>query len=367
MNRLADVELQLIMHGLQATEILQLARCSPQLMHAADSSFAWLHTTLQLHFCRWFNFGRRKLPLSRLFSPASPSLLWDSSIPATIQEPRVVGDLLFLARGLWPLRELDASNANGLIRVDSWQRILLAPQMQQQRVLRTSLLPNKAKRLLPLIAALPRLHTLAITHIPGDDSGTWMILSGAPALTCLHLGHILYSTEHARSALLLCHSLTRVHWTNPPFGGILFRQFFAASSMQQQLQHLQLDYFPAAFVPAADYALSFSGLHRLRSLHLRRVAGTDHLLSQLAHAPALRHLTVELRYEEQWKEAVSTIPSIAVLSKLMESAPRMQLRLDWLATVDNLHVNAKEVTARVEELADALVTLSHRFSFVRGR
>jgi hypothetical protein len=41
MNQLADVELQLIMHGLQATELLQLARCSHRLMHAADSAFAW--------------------------------------------------------------------------------------------------------------------------------------------------------------------------------------------------------------------------------------------------------------------------------------------------------------------------------------
>jgi hypothetical protein len=41
--RLADVELQLVMQGLDASELLQLARCSKQMMHAADSPFAWQH------------------------------------------------------------------------------------------------------------------------------------------------------------------------------------------------------------------------------------------------------------------------------------------------------------------------------------
>ena len=43
MQRLADIELQLVMHGLTCAELLRFARCSRWLLHAADSAFAWQH------------------------------------------------------------------------------------------------------------------------------------------------------------------------------------------------------------------------------------------------------------------------------------------------------------------------------------
>jgi hypothetical protein len=57
MQRLADVEQQLIMQLLLAKELLQLARCDKQLLHAADGAFAWKaphlsRTVLSFSFAR---------------------------------------------------------------------------------------------------------------------------------------------------------------------------------------------------------------------------------------------------------------------------------------------------------------------------
>jgi hypothetical protein len=57
LDTLADIELQLCMHGLAPMELLQLAQCSRRLHHAADSPFAWKHT---------------RLLLNALLSPVSP-------------------------------------------------------------------------------------------------------------------------------------------------------------------------------------------------------------------------------------------------------------------------------------------------------
>ena len=40
-DRLATVELQLIMHGLECREILRLARCCTRMMRAGEAAFAW--------------------------------------------------------------------------------------------------------------------------------------------------------------------------------------------------------------------------------------------------------------------------------------------------------------------------------------
>jgi hypothetical protein len=49
LQRLADVELALIMQQLSAVELLQFARCSRQLMYAADNAFGWRHVLLRLN------------------------------------------------------------------------------------------------------------------------------------------------------------------------------------------------------------------------------------------------------------------------------------------------------------------------------
>jgi hypothetical protein len=46
MNRLAKVELELVMHFLDATSLISLARCDRHTLTAALEPFAWKHATM---------------------------------------------------------------------------------------------------------------------------------------------------------------------------------------------------------------------------------------------------------------------------------------------------------------------------------
>jgi hypothetical protein len=71
--RLADVEMQLIMHGLEIKELIRLSRCNQRLQHASDAAFAWKHTLLHISSS---NKLFRASPLPLLLQRAPLSVCW---------------------------------------------------------------------------------------------------------------------------------------------------------------------------------------------------------------------------------------------------------------------------------------------------
>jgi hypothetical protein len=331
MNRLADVELELCMHGLEAKEILLFARCSRRLMHLASSSFAWKCATLQLDSSK---LEDRVITPSGLLLHAPVGLVWCSKFSKF--EGSDVASLLAIARSL-RVRELDCSQS-GIIRLHIFRSVLAAPELNDLRVLRlrcplTSdhMFDDKCAR---LICALPKLHTLSVVSMRGEPDA-WARLVDAPSLTDLRV-----EDSHdigARSCLpfiVKCATVQRLKVTRPFLYGAAFREFCTAPTIAQNLQRLELDTFFAAgmdtrslaAVSAVDYAASFSALRSLRCLHLRRVFGLNALLPHLAQAAALTELILEPSCEEAW-ETQGSMPASDVLSALLSASAALHVSL----------------------------------------
>jgi hypothetical protein len=183
MNQLADVELQLVMQHPDARSLLQLARCSRPLMHAADSQFAWKNVDPL-----WISSTAMKLrsPSSLLLRYARLSLRWLPPSSVSLDESV---DLL-LSGPLIP-HGLDLSACEDDLSFAHFCRILSHPSMQSLRLLhlRKVLItfgsPDSGE-IIRLTVALPLLDTLRIderlTHVQ-----QWSILPNAPCLTSLSI------------------------------------------------------------------------------------------------------------------------------------------------------------------------------------
>jgi hypothetical protein len=130
-----------------------------------------------------------------------------------------------------------------------------------------------------------------------------------------------------------CNKLAHLAVFQPSLYASRFLAFFSSPNMQQ-LRSLSLTSFFAAkpsgwifeAVPADDFVAAFQSMHQLHSLKLVSIGEIDALLPPLAHASALRRLTVRggvcaLVYE-------STIPSAWVLSRLLLSHPQLHCTLE---------------------------------------
>ena len=86
----------------------------------------------------------------------------------------------------------------------------------------------------------------------------------------------------------------------------------------------------------ATRVAALSSLARLESLHLKDIRGVDRLLPHLAHAPALRTLTVVCAADEPFSLRVygPTNPSREALGQLLAAAPQLQVRLLVAASVE---------------------------------
>jgi hypothetical protein len=90
-----------------------------------------------------------------------------------------------------------------------------------------------------------------------------------------------------------------------------------------RLQSLHLDHFLAAELRPS---LSFV-LRCLERLHVSRCWGVDALLPELAHAPALRFLTLQPCCVEVNRGDHSSVPSISAVQQLPVAAPSLHCRI----------------------------------------
>jgi hypothetical protein len=113
-----------------------------------------------------------------------------------------------------------------------------------------------------------------------------------------------------------------------------FARFCFAPAMRQ-LRHLELQSFNAERT-AENYDAAFSALAQLESLRLTGVQRVDVMMPHLAHAPALRTLTIACAAE--CPDGADTYgarhPSRDVLYQLLTAAPRLEVLLEVAASIE---------------------------------
>jgi hypothetical protein len=322
---LADVELQLIMHGLSALELVALARCHTRLFHAATTStFGWKHSRLSFDVLR---VPSASIAPGRLLCHASIDLRvdpWEAG-KEVAEGPGVVLRALDLPL---PLHELDMSHAARHTSAVC-QQILAHPAMQNLRVLRMHHLHGFGvvdADIVRLLCALPHLHTLGISPDFRCQPSAFAMLRSVPQLTSLQITDT-YS-QLARSFLphvSQCPKLAHLYVRSPAlYGPSALRSFFLSPHLRHQLQSLTLDRFSASGLAGcaapspADYAESFAALQSLHTLQLLSVIDVDRILPHLAGARALRWLMIRASADQP-----SMAPSVGVLVQLWIAAPQL--------------------------------------------
>ena len=168
LDRLATVELQLILQCLDKRSKLRSARCSRQLLQAADHPFAWQGPSVAVSSFRQPQLGsliRRSL---LRHAPIKMDLNSDLPVPEVAAIPR--------------LRELSISHR---CSADLALHLLQLPSLQGLQTLRVvTSFPESALQLLP---SLPALHTLQCCDPETDEPVDWRWLPALPALTALDL------------------------------------------------------------------------------------------------------------------------------------------------------------------------------------
>jgi hypothetical protein len=210
MDKLADVESQLIMHGLSIAERLAVASCSTRLLAVVGSPFAWKHAPPLSLISRQI-LRVSSVAGSRFHRHIPIALYWKPLLPSA-------KDVDALLRSPLHLRELDASAHDALTPI-IWRRILAHPSMQQLRVLRMHDLSKKRVvdgEMTRLIVALPHLHTLTLAAIVDFNHAPWLLLASAPSLTSLQTNDTHFVARSSRlPAIAQCAGVTELYMCEP--------------------------------------------------------------------------------------------------------------------------------------------------------
>lgn len=324
LSTLPAVLAQLLMHSLQAKEILALARCCKWTLECSDSAFAWRH-------CPPLSgpVNPALLPASRLLRWIPLLLSWPfcgSASPAQFAELLAVSTRLCVG-GLQIWNTLTASEHRAA------ETLLCRPSISQS--LRCLCVDLLTPALVPLIARLPRLTSLQVTHAQGHccSPDQFAPLISAPALTELDLCCDLADRRVFRPCLEALQLLRRITLRAPCFRHAYWFPVFCRLPSIGRLTYLCLADWPKMDmrnVRAKDLAEGFGVLSSLHELELRSCPLVSRITAQVAHAPVLTRMTL----------TGSTDLSDATLAQLLQDAPRL-----WVITVQ-ADRRFKDVAAR---------------------
>ena len=357
-----------MMHGLDARSLLQFARCSRPLLHAADHPFAWLHASLHILGWQVESASASSSPPSetRLLRHARLSLRFNNSRPTeqgniAVQTQPFVDALRSLTSSLHHLTCTDSTKPR--ISLEQWQQILNAPSARHLRSLHVvgcmyGLCFDETT--VRAIARLPHLHTLVVERCAAHPA-MWAALHSAPALTSLRIVdmHTMEREEreeqfgnsclqHVRQ----CSRLTHLNIWSFALQGDGFKSFFAGSPHMRQLHSLQLTCLECADVPSAAYISAFSALEHMHTLHLARCASVNSLLPHLRCAVALLDLTLEVSEEQVTQE--EDTPSPSVIADLLLAAPLLHCTLVLhMEIVDTERLDEDALAARQADFLQA--------------
>ena len=175
LDKLAVVELQLVLQFLDTGSKLKAARCSQRLLHAASAPFAWRSEPVFVEASAAEHVERARTSLLR-FAPIHLRCIGVATLGSVTAVPH-----------LWTLElmkapESSATDLSQLLRHSTCARLqLLGLDSQASRLLTTDTMR--------LISRLPQLHTLdlAVLREQATDAGFFSPLTDAVALTDLAL------------------------------------------------------------------------------------------------------------------------------------------------------------------------------------
>jgi hypothetical protein len=312
-SRLADVEVQIILHWLNNEERLLIARVSRRMRQLVSQPFCWKYATVA-------EFE---------FSDALPQQIQHSFIrfsPIGIRIPYT-----------WPLgfseKIASVPNLRSLAVADRHAELepLLLTLAGVQKLTRLDICRIWADRTtLQLASQLPALHTLRLScrgHHFHDPRIALACLADAPALSSLHLND---GRDLVLAPLAKCKTLKRLvlqtgaaHFVQ----GDLAQLF--SSSLAASLQHLCLHCSLHTadehwIVAAEDYSAAFRALVQLRSVSVKNLPAIDVLLSQVCLASALGTLAI-VAQKGFSPSAEDFLPSPAALTSLLLAMPRLRI------------------------------------------
>ena len=368
LDRLATVELQLIMQHCDAQSLLLLARCSRFTLHAASDPFAWRALSpLSWNFVHPLGPGAdvelrrpeislwqrmrcciRPLPLS---PPPAPSLLL--RMPSLAQ--RISGSLLRhcdiridwnydRSFRCYPVSDAEQDSLAAIPRLralDSCDRQGAGPSQIATLVQRPGL-----RGLVSLVCGKRQLHEKSIgalaVHCPQlstvstqGSSRTDPPLHLLPALTDLIVS-VRHSGGLTMAGVARCSGLRRLSVSPDNSNGFTARDVHAAllSPSLRSLEYLSVRGLDALHTdgrdqPAAqlDWAAAFANLPALRSLHLSDPRGVVELLAAVgagcAQLHSLRVHCIEVGLGEL-TGVRTAFPSAAVLGSLLARQPSLR-------------------------------------------
>jgi len=368
LDRLADVELQLLLQPLDNLSRVNAARCCKRLLAAAQQPLSWQHAEA-------YSVRSDELPIAAL-QPAAPGLaalqllrrvplsIRMSSKAAALQHAHLAGIL--------NLGELDSSELCPHPWAP-WAALFteppVAPALQTLRSVRFGteihLTPGFILTLRAL-AQLPQLTrlSLVVPDMP-RDLAVLEPLAQAPCLTDLSVRTMrrfgfpcgypclpaLLQTRGLRRLRLDSVSFDQrdvwsdIEWDGAEAAGSTFTAFFTSPAMAQ-LEVLSFCGLSASY-PGDDaarlaerYRPVFAALRQLRRLELESTTGVDDLLPHVSNAPALSELLVECAFmnASTLRDLGPCIPTAGVLSALLTAVPSLRVTLrspvedKWLRT-----------------------------------
>ena len=333
MHRLAKVELQLVMHGLDTQSRVRLARCCRRALAAADSIFAWKYAPIV-----GFNASTHTPPPSPSFVQLRHfhhHLYLSRHIPLKITSPT---DFIRAAttnaaadhhHPLYTVHEIDARD----IVPQDWTRLLSHVHLGSIEFIQSEWTRQPTNQIYhPVLYT--RLHTVRFDGVCRKGSmGTafFVSLPTLPALTSLRLSS--FRTTDGRDCVDVvsrCPFLTRLHFDDDdsflylPGNRLVF--LLSQPLMQQNLHFLCLPFTHARDDEQQQLlGRAFASMQALRTIHC---CSTDRfIIRALLNAPAV-WVSLKLLVFENRDTRINDHPSPAQIACLLQRYQKLCVCFD---------------------------------------
>jgi hypothetical protein len=315
-NRLAQVEIHLIMRLLECTSRLKLGRVNRRCYQDAQYRFAWSSEAELLirapstpHLAALVSASLLRFALT-----FSVHLEWSTSM--LLEE---VADLPCL-HGITTHKQLSFSN---------WQVLLSRPSLQCLRVLRFSL-QHDIHCTVQQVIRLPHLHTFAVFNDPDSITHDPLaLLYWCPSLTNVAVGYTTWNSSSYRYAQLVSSLLSlQVR------GSGLLR--LACSMCVPNLVGLQQLSLYSVCLPGdnqyTDWRRVLKFLTQLRVLELEQCIGITAVFYEVEHSSSLRLLRImpvlmESHLQECPSISARWMPSVADFRHAQRTCPMLQTEI----------------------------------------
>ena len=286
LQRLAAVELQLVMQHCDLHSILFLARCSRQTLAAASDAFPWKHLPPVSVRSSSATAALTERICFSLLRHCSFALRLDHIATTCISSSDEVDPILSGVARIPRVLSLDATNRGGLLQGQlAW--LLSQPSLHGLRELRACTSSLDGRCALLMVKDLQHLQSLyllsldaARSDVDRSGSGLLAMLPLLPALTDLRITGSSWGASDGLIHAGQCARLKRLALGHLP--GSLWQRLLTSRGLRH-LSELELSHArtlrPFHGADRVDWAACFSNLRYLTSLRLDTCFGVDGILA----------------------------------------------------------------------------------------